>query len=894
MKKIQIKKIITIILIGVFLFIGPIMLDTYVKATDFIQINITHELNNDKTKADIHITAETIEGYEIVGIQINDNSRHNDAETTVTVHQNGEYQITVFYQKKIQEISTNNESEEENQEELSEVFTTTIDDIQENLESSTQIQNPTSNNSKKPSSLASTTNTNITIDSNTFPDNEFREYILSTNYGSDGVLTPSEITWIKIINIPSNKNIHSLIGIEYFTYLQSLYCSFQKIETLDISQNQKLIQLECNSNNLISLDTTKNIALERLYVSNNPKLSSLNLSSNKNLTVLYFEQCNFNTINVSNNPKLYELRFAENDIESINLSNNKLLENLEVSNNLLTSLDVSMCSKLKRLDCRDNKLKTLELGSSLSLDTLFCSNNNLSTLDISKNINMTQFWCDRNKLTYIDLSKNTKLIANNVLLGIQYPEYIYLDKTDTYNLQILDSHLTADIIKNDSFPDQKAILTGTTLSNITMGKYFYYKIDYGNINKAMSVGIAFFGINDWKTPLSVENSVAGDDTYVVNADSYFGRDSIQYLYSDSRNGSYTSSKPKTAGTWYVKSLVPKHGFYTGLESEPKSFTINDWSKPITISNWTYGEKANSPHAEATFGNENIKYLYSQTTNGIYTSNVPTGAGTWYIKAIIPETQTYKGLESQPLPFKINKAINKLKNQVNQMDWTLGSLRHLKIDSTFGQETATYQFSRDYDGPFSGSMPTQEGVWYMKTHIPGTDNYTKLETITQINVINPMIISGHNFKYKLKSHQDTSLTCSGLLEDLSDIRIDRKSIDKSHYNLRSGSTILTLYSDYLDTLAVGQHTLHFVYGKTNVEVTFEIQSDINITPSDNENNSSSNSSNKKEPTENNINNTTNTVITKDVSQPIFYSIILIISSFLLLFVYLRKHKKNNRV
>lgn len=866
MKKLWIKKII--IIIGIFLFMRPILSGTYAKATDFIQINITHELNDDKTKAAIHIIAEAIEGYEIAGIQINDNSRHNDAETTVTVHQNGEYRITVFYQKKIQEISTDNESEEK-QEELSEVFTTTIDDIQENLESTTQIHSSTSSSSKESSSLASTTNADINIDSNSFPDNEFRTYIRSTSYGADSILTSSEINRVTVMNIPRDKNIHSLVGIEYFTELKSLFCSFQKIETLDISQNKKLIQLECNSNNLISLDTTNNLALERLYVSKNPNLSSLNLSFNENLTTLHFEKCNFNSINLSNNPKLYELRFAENSIKSINLSNNKLLEQLELSNNLLTSLDVSHCSKLKRLDCRDNKLETLKLGSNLSLDTLFCSNNNLSTLDISNNINITQFWCDRNKLTYIDLSKNTKL-KTYVLLGTQYPDYIYLNKTDTYNLQTLDSRLTADIIKNNSFPDQKAILTGTTLSNITMGKYFYYKIDYSDINQSMTVAIAFVGINDWKTPLSVENSIAGDDNYTVHADSYFGNDTIEYLYSDSKNGPYTSSKPKTVGTWYVKSLVPKHGFYTGLESQPKSFTINDWIEPITLANWSYGEKANSPQIKAAFGNENIEYLYSQSANGIYTHEIPINAGTWYVKAVIPESQSYKGLESQPIPFQINKATNKWDNQVNQIDWTLGSLRRFKIDSTFGQETATYQFGRDSDGPFNKSMPTHEGIWYMQTHIPGTENYTELETITQINVIKPVIISGHNFKYKLKSFQDISLTCSGLLEDLSDIQIDGTTLHKSHYDLKSGSTILILHSDYLDTLTIGKHTLHFIYGKNDVEVTFEIQNDISITPSENENNSSKNPPNK--------------VKTSDISQSICYFTILSLGSLLLYFCF----------
>ena len=83
-----------------------------------------------------------------------------------------------------------------------------------------------------------------------------------------------------------------------------------------------------------------------------------------------------------------------------------------------------------------------------------------------------------------------------------------------------------------------------------------------------------------------------------------------------------------------------------------TFETNEFTQPLTITGWTYGETANTPTAVAKYGT--IKYTYSNTADGTYTEEVPTEAGTHYVKATVEETADYSGLESNAFEFVIEK------------------------------------------------------------------------------------------------------------------------------------------------------------------------------------------------------------------------------------------------
>ena len=105
----------------------------------------------------------------------------------------------------------------------------------------------------------------ILINETNFPDENFRNYLLGEDYGQDGKITDEEIKGITGINVSLHFNISSLKGIEYFTELTMLLCNYNKLTSLDVSQNKALQVLNCSYNQLTSLDVSGCRELTTLY-----------------------------------------------------------------------------------------------------------------------------------------------------------------------------------------------------------------------------------------------------------------------------------------------------------------------------------------------------------------------------------------------------------------------------------------------------------------------------------------------------------------------------------------------------------------------------------------------------------------------------------------------------
>ena len=137
---------------------------------------------------------------------------------------------------------------------------------------------------------------------------------------------------------------------------------------------------------------------------------------------------------------------------------------------------------------------------------------------------------------------------------------------------------------------------------------------------------------------------------------------------------------------------------TAVYSATENKNSNEFTQPLAITGWTYGETANKPTAKAKYGT--IKYTYSNTADGTYTEEVPTEAGTHYVKATVEETADYSGLESNAveftiLPKTINTAITQLtapvKNEVPQTEietdeYTATVVWSPEVEDKFGYDT----------------------------------------------------------------------------------------------------------------------------------------------------------------------------------------------------------------
>ncbi|HAT4788019.1 TPA: leucine-rich repeat domain-containing protein, partial [Clostridioides difficile] len=84
----------------------------------------------------------------------------------------------------------------------------------------------------------------------------------------------------------SNPNkIDNLDGIENFRNLEKLDCSSNNLESVDLSKNIKLKYLDISGNKILNIDLKNNNLINELHCDAN-KLSNLDLKNNKNLVSL--------------------------------------------------------------------------------------------------------------------------------------------------------------------------------------------------------------------------------------------------------------------------------------------------------------------------------------------------------------------------------------------------------------------------------------------------------------------------------------------------------------------------------------------------------------------------------------------------------------------------------
>ena len=243
----------------------------------------------------------------------------------------------------------------------------------------------------------------VYVSSSNFPDQKFMKYV-QTNYcvkkdGKDYLSEEKikEITELSLVAL-NGTEYKSLKGIEYFTELKTLNCTFNpNLTSLDLSNNTKLETLLCY----------------------NTGLTSLNTSNNRELKELECQNCNISSLNLSNNTKLVKLNCRNNKLDSLDVTKNTNLKELLCHQNSISRLDLSANTELETLSCYNNKISTLDLRSNRKLVELNCYSNQLTSMDVTCCPKLERIYCDDNKLTTVYLDNNSELkelsIQNNKL-----------------------------------------------------------------------------------------------------------------------------------------------------------------------------------------------------------------------------------------------------------------------------------------------------------------------------------------------------------------------------------------------------------------------------------------------------------------------------------------------
>lgn len=235
----------------------------------------------------------------------------------------------------------------------------------------------------------------------------------------------------------NNNSILTSLSISNAPDLVSLDCSFNNISDLNISQLNSTVGvgIECNDNNLVNLDTN-GVFIVELNCDNN-QIESLDLTSNSNLYSLYCEFNKIESLDLTANTNLVNLGCGNNNISNLNLNGLNLLEDLGCNDNDLFNLDISSLVSLTFIDCPNNNLNSLDVSNNTLLEDLICNNNNLYSLDLKGLTELDELSFIDNNLEEIDLSENTLLTwlecAGNNLRELDLTNHALLDYLDCRN-----------------------------------------------------------------------------------------------------------------------------------------------------------------------------------------------------------------------------------------------------------------------------------------------------------------------------------------------------------------------------------------------------------------------------------------------------------------------------
>ena len=523
----------------------------------------------------------------------------------------------------------------------------------------------------------------IKIDENTFPDKNFREYILENiDKDGDGYLSETEIAETTQIIIGSSTGqaeedrIKSLEGIEYFINisklecgnnrltkldvsnnieLEELDCYWNKITELNVSNNKKLKKLDCYVNNLKELDVSNNVELETLVCGSN-NLTNLDVSRNSKLTEL---QCEYNELSelvVSSNNELRNFRCGNNDLGQLDVSNNIKLITLYCNDNKLTELNLNYNIELTELGCQSNELNNLDVKNNVNLIKLYCLENNLSQLDVSYNIELKELYCYWNRITKLNVSSNNKLNdlhcdKNTQVIGyegtVKHPDY-----SKTYDQMREESQPITDDFSD--FEMKEVYKTDNPISAKTVQQ----------VTKADDTHVSYIGLY----PNTIYNLYVCKQAPVsIPFTEVFTEHNLLYINqyeSDSDGNLSIDYVPMQEATGAVEILVAQ-----------KRINITDNAR-VCMADIKYDGETHSPLIEYYFSDSLLSEGIDYEIEGDYEAKEP-GTYTIRIRGIGQYTGTlelqYKIIDTTPVvtkptPVKDLKAVPVSKNEV-KLTWT---------------------------------------------------------------------------------------------------------------------------------------------------------------------------------------------------------------------------------
>ena len=231
--------------------------------------------------------------------------------------------------------------------------------------------------------------------------------------------------------------------------------------------------------------------------------------------------------------------------------------------------------------------------------------------------------------------------------------------------------------------------------------------------------------NTWIDTLIINGWTYGQTANTPCAKSKFG--DVVFSYSDKKDGIYKSTVPTNAGKYYVKATVEGTSNYTGLTSDPFTFTISKADTTITFTkeniDKVYDSKSiDTPEVTKTGSTKDLTFKWLKK-DGTELTDKPSDVGEYTLTVSVEEDTNYNSA-SVSKDFVITIADNAWIDKLTINGWTYGqNANKPSAKATFG--TVKYTYIESKDGTYVDTVPTNAGTYYVKATVDGTLNYKGL-------------------------------------------------------------------------------------------------------------------------------------------------------------------------
>ena len=338
---------------------------------------------------------------------------------------------------------------------------------------------------------------------------------------------------------------------------------------------------------------------------------------------------------------------------------------------------------------------------------------------------------------------------------------------------------------------------------------------------------------------------SGDYSIINGSDMFMSaKDSIPLMIEG--KGNYTGT---ATTTWKIAKVDPRLDNFVVTPDFSTAQTYDGTPKAVTV------------QTKDAIGMGAVKVYYEGSYGTTYTRSetAPTNAGSYKVILAVAEGTNYRAKEIQAGILTIDKADLTVEDVTEFFEYTKTGAQTINIANLVpGARSYALGTAAGDLGVLSEAISIDATTGLMKftlsaltkgnvdnkVTVPVTitsENYEDV-TVNVIIYISPeyRIIDGANSSWTQNTDGTVVIRGNGEFSEFHAVKVDGKVIDRTNYDAKKGSTIITLKAEYLKTLATGSHTFAIVWNNGIAGTNFTVAA--NTSGNNSGNNSNNNDSN----------------------------------------------------